>query len=132
MNDAVTLRIARPTDNLTRIAEMYERGLGLSVLARFADHDGFDGVVLGASGQPYHIEFTAQRGHAAGRAPTKDHLLVFYIRDRDAWESRCARMVDAGFRDVQSYNPYWDVRGRTFEDVDGYRVVLQNDVWGLP
>jgi hypothetical protein len=30
---------------------------------------------------------------------------------------------------VPSANPYWDRKGRTFEDVDGYRVVLQNDVW---
>ena len=26
-------------------------------------------------------------------------------------------------------NPYWEIRGRTFEDLDGYRVVLQNSAW---
>jgi len=26
-------------------------------------------------------------------------------------------------------NPYWKRNGRTFEDVDGYRVVLQNGTW---
>jgi hypothetical protein len=25
-----------------------------------------------------------------------------------------------------AFNPYWDRSGRTFEDPDGYRVVLQN------
>ena len=39
------------------------------------------------------------------------------------------RMLAAGFRSVSSANPYWDVRGRTFEDLDGYRVVLQNSAW---
>jgi hypothetical protein len=38
-------------------------------------------------------------------------------------------MMEAGFRGVVSCNPYWDVRGRTFEDLDGYRVVLQNVAW---
>ena len=49
--------------------------------------------------------------------------------DRLEWEARCARMVAAGFRGVSSANPYWDVRGRTFEDLDGYHVVLQNSAW---
>jgi NAD(P)-dependent dehydrogenase (short-subunit alcohol dehydrogenase family) len=32
-------------------------------------------------------------------------------------------------RRVSSYNACWDVHGWTFEDVDGYRVVLQNSAW---
>jgi hypothetical protein len=123
------MRVARPTDNLAGIAAMYANGLGFTVLAEFADHDGFDGVILGHPRQPYHLEFTTQRGQEAGRAPSKDHLLVFYIADRDEWEESCARMVAAGFRGAASYNPYWNVHGRTFEDIDGYRVVLQNATW---
>jgi len=38
-------------------------------------------------------------------------------------------MLAAGFRQVASFNPYWDRCGRTFEDFDGYRVVLQNAEW---
>jgi hypothetical protein len=34
-----------------------------------------------------------------------------------------------GYEPVKSYNPYWDRKGKTFEDVDGYRVVLQNSTW---
>jgi hypothetical protein len=123
------LRVARPTDNLATTAAMYEAGLGFAVLARFTDHEGFDGVILGHPRYPYHFEFTQQRGHSVGTAPTKDHLLVFYIPDGDEWEESCARMLAAGFRRVSSYNPYWDVHGRTFEDVDGYRVVLQHSAW---
>jgi hypothetical protein len=36
---------------------------------------------------------------------------------------------DAGFRMVPSFNPYWAMPGRTFEDANGYRVVLQNPAW---
>ena len=124
-----TMRVARPTDRLADITAMYTTGLGLSVLAAFTDHDGFDGVILGHPEDHYHLEFTTHRGHHVGRAPTQDHLLVFYIPDRDAWDHACARMTAAGFLDVPSYNPYWDVHGRTFEDLDGYRVVLQNAPW---
>ena len=123
------LRVARPTDNLSAIAEMYTKGLGFVVLADFQDHERFAGVVLGHPSQPYHIEFTAELGHQVGKAPTKDHLLVFYIPEQQEWESSCERMMTAGFRRVSSYNPYWEVRGSTFEDLDGYRVVLQNASW---
>jgi hypothetical protein len=34
-----------------------------------------------------------------------------------------------GYKHVQAFNPYWDVAGKTFEDPDGYRVVLQNARW---
>jgi hypothetical protein len=78
MQPGAVLRIARPTDHLTVIAEMYATGLGFTTLAQFADHDGFDGIILGHPHQPYHLEFTTQPGHQVDTAPTQDHLLVFY------------------------------------------------------
>ena len=41
----------------------------------------------------------------------------------------CAKMRGAGFDPVTSLNPYWDRLGATYEDPDGYRVVLQNAAW---
>lgn len=123
------LRVARPTDQLEAIVAMYKAGLSLEVLGSFENHQGFDGVMLGHAGMEYHFEFTHHHGHSVGKAPTKDNLLVFYISDRDAWEARCKQMEAAGFTPVQSYNPYWDRLGRTFEDLDGYRVVIQNADW---
>src|SRR5215475_875774 len=103
MKAGVVIRVARPTDHLTAIAEMYAIGL----------------------------DFTTQRGHQVGKAPTQDHLLVFYLPDQDEWKVSCARMIAAGFQRVPSYNPYWEAQGQTFEDLDGYRVVLQNAAWTL-
>jgi YycE-like N-terminal domain len=77
MKTGAVLRIARPTDHLTAIAEMYAKGLVFTVLAQFEDHDGFDGIILGHPQSPYHLEFTTHRGHQVGKAPTQDHLLVF-------------------------------------------------------
>jgi len=125
------LRVARPSDDLEAVVGFYRDGLGLQVLDRFADHNGFDGVMLGRAGAPYHLEFTRAHGHAAGKAPTPDNLLVFYFPDPEAWRSAVDRMRAAGFAPVASFNPYWDRAGATFEDPDGYRVVLQRGAWRL-
>jgi catechol 2,3-dioxygenase-like lactoylglutathione lyase family enzyme len=128
--DAVpTLRIARPTDDLEALLPFYRDGLGMSILYRFEDHDGFDGVMLGNENAPYHLEFTRAHGHRAGKAPTQDNLLVFYIPDGAAHVAAVARMRAAGFEPVPSFNPYWDVEGVTFEDPDSYRVVIQRAAW---
>ncbi|MFD2262314.1 VOC family protein [Lacibacterium aquatile] len=123
------LRVARPTDAMAAVERFYTQGLGLGVLARFEDHEGFDGVILGGAGAPYHLEFTHHRGHTVGRAPTEDNLLVFYYPERAVWQAAVDRMLSAGYVPVASYNPYWDTDGRTFEDPDGYRVVLQGAAW---
>jgi catechol 2,3-dioxygenase-like lactoylglutathione lyase family enzyme len=123
------LRAARPTDDLDAVVAFYRDGLGLEVLAAFRDHDGFDGVMLGSPGGGYHLEFTRAAGHPAGRAPSPDHLLVFYLPDETAWRAAVDRLERAGHRAMPAFNPYWDHRGRTFEDPDGYRVVLQCAAW---
>ena len=81
MDKIPTLRVARPSDNLDALLRFYEQGLGLNLLSRFENHEGFDGLMLGREGAPYHFEFTRAQGHVAGRAPTPDNLLVFYIPD---------------------------------------------------
>jgi prolyl oligopeptidase len=38
-------------------------------------------------------------------------------------------LIEAGFREVPSFNPYWMQQGRTFEDRDGYRLVIERAAW---
>lgn len=123
------MRVARPSDDLDAVMHFYRDGLGFLVVGSFEGHDGFDGVMLGHAGAGYHLEFTRKEGHSAGRAPTLDNLLVFYLPDRGEWQAAVDRLVGLGHRPVASFNPYWDGNGRTFEDPDGYRVVLQNAAW---
>lgn len=123
------LRVARPTNDLDAVRRFYRDGLGLTELGSFEDHEGFDGVMLGHSGQQVHLEFTRQRGHDAGRAPTRDNLLVFYLPDADEHRRAVERMRAHGYAPVASANPYWDRGGVTFEDPDGYRVVLYSRSW---
>jgi hypothetical protein len=108
---------------------MYIQGLRIHVIASFQDHEGFDGIVLGKLGAQYHLEFTQCRDHPVKPAPTLEDLMVFYIPDKAEWENSCADLERASFRSVVSFNPYWDVDGRTYEDDDGYRIVLQNAEW---
>jgi catechol 2,3-dioxygenase-like lactoylglutathione lyase family enzyme len=123
------LRVARPTDDLEAVVRFYRNGLGLDVLYEFQGHDGSDGVMLGKKGAGYHLEFTRKAGHLAGKAPTADNLLVFYLPDRAAWQGAIERLARHGYQPVPAFNPYWDRHGRTFADPDGYRVVLQNAAW---
>jgi orotate phosphoribosyltransferase len=123
------LRVARPTDDLNAVIQFYREGLGFEVVGSFTNHDGFDGVMLGHAGAGHHLEFTRKAGHAAGKAPSQDNLLVFYLPDAGAWSDAVGRMEAAGYAPVPAFNPYWDRNGKTFEDPDGYRVVLQNAGW---
>jgi hypothetical protein len=129
MSRGPVLRVARPTDRLDELAKMYTEGLGLDVLDAFANHDGFDGVILGRRDQSYHLEFTRQPGDRGASARSDEHLLVFYVPEAEEWVACCARMAKAGFRTVKSSNPFWDSIGATFEDIDECRVVLVNAQW---
>lgn len=122
----VHLRVARPSDNINALLPFYCDGLGFEVLLRFKEHEGFNGIMLGHRNAGYHLEFTSKTGHAAGRAPTQDNLLIFYLPRTEEYEAAVSKMTKSGFASVPSFNPYWDRCGKTFEDADGYRVVLAN------
>ena len=123
------IRIARPTNDFDSIIKFYTTGLGFDILGRFYDHDGFSGIMLGHTGAGYHLEFTSKKGECAGEVPSEDNLLVLYIPDKAEWQAKVDRMQTGGFEPVPSFNPYWDANGLTFEDCDGYRIVLQNAAW---
>ena len=126
---ALHLRIARPVSDLARAVAMYVEGLGWQVLGSFEDHAGFDGVMLGVAGAGHHLEFTCCRDHPVAPTPTIEDLLVLYIPQFDEWAAACARMLAAGFEPVAAFNPYWDARGRSYRDPDGYRTVLCHGAW---
>ena len=99
------LRVARPSDDLEAVVRFYRDGLGLDTLYECNDHDGFDGVMLGREGAGYHLEFTRKRGHRAGKAPTEDNLLVFYLPDRAEWEQAVEDSNDTATGQCQLSTP---------------------------
>ncbi|NWG47169.1 MAG: VOC family protein [Alphaproteobacteria bacterium] len=131
MEAVVDFRVARPSNDLARLRQFYVDGLSLEVLAEFVGHEGFDGLILSLPDGHTQIEFTKAAGHVAPRAPTEDHLLVFYIDSVSAHTAAVLRMQAHGFEPVRSFNPYWDRHGVTFEDPEGYRVVIVRGAYPL-
>ncbi|HKP71348.1 MAG TPA: VOC family protein [Pyrinomonadaceae bacterium] len=124
---AVQVRVARPTRRLKELVSFYSEGLGLEVVGSFAGHAGYTGVMLGLPGRAYHLEFTEHEDAQTDYPPpSRDNLLVFYIPDRAAVERLAARLASMGYPSVPPENPYWNERGVTVEDPDGWRVVLMN------
>ena len=122
----IVMRVGRPTDNLEEIIKMYTEGLGFEVIGGFDNHGDFSGRMVGHRKHHFHLEFTTHIREKAGRAPTKENLLVFYLPDDNEFREAIDRISKSGFRKVKSFNPYWDAGAQTFEDIDGYRVVLNN------
>lgn len=119
------VRVARPTDQLAAIETFYSNHLGLPVIYRFQGHAGYEGVMIGLPGTEYHLEFTSHADGSPCRAPTADNLLVLYFHGDAQMFDAVERLAGAGHRPVEAENPYWaGVGAMTFEDPDGWRVVL--------
>jgi YycE-like N-terminal domain len=73
MKASAVLRVARPTDYLAAIAEMYATGLDFTVLAQFEDHDGFDALFSSIPSSSTIWSSQLNGGHQVGKAPTEDH-----------------------------------------------------------
>ena len=119
------LRVARHTERLDALVRFYRDGLGLRELGGFDDHDGYRGVFLEVPGTGAHLELTAGGVHGAP-VPHPESLLVLYLGDEDAVRTVAARLT---VEPVAPANPYWAEHGLTFEDPDGFRVVLVPERW---
>jgi catechol 2,3-dioxygenase-like lactoylglutathione lyase family enzyme len=119
------LRVARHTERLDELVAFYRDGIGLPELGSFHDHDGYDGVFLDLPGTGAHLELTTGGAHGAPE-PHPESLLVLYLGGEEAVEAVAARL-DA--EPVEPANPYWAQHGLTFEDPDGFRVVLVPEPW---
>jgi catechol 2,3-dioxygenase-like lactoylglutathione lyase family enzyme len=121
---SMEVRVARPTDKLPEVVAFYRDALGLPVIGQFEGHAGYSGVMLGLPGSSCHLEFTHFEHGSPCPAPTKDNLLVLYLPDSQMYEAAVTRMKAHGHGPVEPENPYWKEQSVTFEDPDGWRVVL--------
>jgi catechol 2,3-dioxygenase-like lactoylglutathione lyase family enzyme len=121
----VQLRVARHTERLDDLVRFYRDGIGLTEIGRFWDHDGYAGVFLEVPGTGAHLELTAGGSHGMP-SPHPESLLVLYLGDAQTVRTVCSRL-DA--EPVVPANPYWGEHGTTFEDPDGFRVVLVPERW---
>jgi GNAT superfamily N-acetyltransferase/catechol 2,3-dioxygenase-like lactoylglutathione lyase family enzyme len=122
---AMRLRVARHTERLDELVAFYRDGLGLTEIGGFRGHDGYRGVFLAVPGTNTHVEFTTGGGHGAP-SPHPESLLVLYLGDAEAVRAVASRLgVDA----IAPANPYWAEHGTTFQDPDGFRIVLVPEAW---
>ena len=126
--DIQQVRISRPTNQLAALMRFYRDGLGLEILLEFtSDAAGYGGVVFRLPETRIHLEFcTHIHGFTDPRPPTKENLLVLYISKPDQVIQLEQRMSQLGFPSVPATNPHWDKGGVTFEDPNGWRVVLMH------
>lgn len=120
---AVQLRIARATRRLAEMTRFYRDGLALEITDQFEDHDGYSGVVF-ALGVGVELELTRHTSGRIGAAPDGDDLLVLYLPSAAAIALARNRLESSGYASVAPLNPYWRGWAATFEDPDGWRVVL--------
>ena len=116
-------RIARHTKDLNRIIDFYGRVLGLKILGEFKNHQNYDGFLLGIPGYDWHLEFTIS-DTLPYHYPDDDDLLVFYAETVDEFNIIKEKFIANKIKPVYPKNPYWQKNGITFEDPDGYRIVI--------
>jgi catechol 2,3-dioxygenase-like lactoylglutathione lyase family enzyme len=119
------LRVARHTERLEEVVAFYRDRIGLGEVGGFRGHDGYEGVFLEIPGSGAHLELTSGGAHGAP-APHPESLLVLYLGDEETLGAVASRL---GADPVPPANPYWAEHGLTFEDPDGFRVVLVPEAW---
>jgi len=120
----ISVRLARPSRDLTATVRFYTEGLGLTVL--WQGSGPHEIVMLGWPGATWHLELVGGDDVPAP-APTAEDLLVLYLGG-PVDEELVRRLEEAGGRRV-SQGDYWDRWGVTVADPDGYRLVLSTRSW---
>ena len=126
---AVQFRTARPTNNLEKVKTFYTEALGLELLGSFKGHDGYDGIMLAMPDKTHHLEFTQYEKYTELPKTTKEHLTVLYYSSAEAYKTANERIQRLGILPVEPENPYWKDKSETYEDPDGWRVILFNGVY---
>lgn len=122
-------RIARPTKNIKVITKFYNEILGFEIIGSFANHNGYDGIMLGLPNEKYHLEFTQNLFQEYLPMPTKENLLVFYFGSNEEYFSAIDRIKNLGIESVEPENPYWENKSMTYEDPDKWRIVFFNGLY---
>ncbi|MFF1462872.1 VOC family protein [Streptomyces sp. NPDC058330] len=125
------LRIARPSRDLEAAEVFWVAGLGLEVLYRH-EADGASGkhalLMVGRPDASWHLELVRDPAAPVDPRPTPEDLLVVYLGE-PVPDSLIERLGRHGGKRVPAHNPYWDTWGVTFQDPDGYLLVLSTRTW---
>lgn len=116
-------RLARHTIRLNEIEAFYTQILGLKILGRFQDHDGYHGIFLGFPEQNWHLEFTTSDSEPESKFDADD-ALVFYPETEVEYHKILNQLdVHSIIRTIPK-NPYWTKFGIQFQDPDGAFIII--------
>lgn len=116
-------RVARHTSDLQKIEAFYTSILGLDVLGKFHDHDGYNGLFLGHKNFDWHLEFTTSSSPAK-HLFDPDDLLVFYPENQQAYSEILMRIHKYKIEVVSASNPYWNKNATVIQDPDGFFISI--------
>ena len=116
-------RYTRHSKNINRAIDFYGRVLGLKVLGELRNCKNYYSVFLGLPGESWHLEFIAS-DEGPANCPDENDLLVFYAESAGEFNIIKERFILNRVKRVEPKNPYWERNGITFEDPDGYRIVI--------
>lgn len=102
----------------------WTRVVGLDLLGRFDDHEGYDGIILGYLNETWELELTWHTSNAIHSAPTDEDIIVLYMSASLA-DDLHHRLHAAAFPSRSHANPYWEANGATiYTDPDGYALIV--------
>ena len=118
------MRVAHPTTDVERAITFWTQVVGLEKLSRFEDHEGYDGVILGNSGDQWEIEVTHHSSGLPLPSPSEEDIIVLYLNNKLAAEIT-DRLRHSGHPAKEHPNPYWQAMGASVHtDPDGYTLIL--------
>ena len=118
------MRVARPTTDIERAITFWTQIVGLEILSRFEDHEGYDGVILGNSGDQWEIEVTHHSSGMPLPSPSEEDIIVLYL-NRELARGITDRLRQAGHPPKEHPNPYWQaMEASAHTDPDGYTVII--------
>jgi catechol 2,3-dioxygenase-like lactoylglutathione lyase family enzyme len=118
------MRVARPTTDIERAITFWTQVVGLEILSRFEDHEGYDGVILGNSGDQWEIEVTHHSSGMPLPSPSEEDIIVLYL-NRELARGITDRLRHAGHPPKEHPNPYWQaMRAFVHTDPDGYTLII--------
>jgi catechol 2,3-dioxygenase-like lactoylglutathione lyase family enzyme len=120
------LRVARHTEDLQKMQRFYEHILGLAIVGNFSDHDGYDGIMLGIAGQPWHLEFTSTPGDSSTHSAVagEEDFLVFYPTSMDAYQEILDKIAAEKLPTYIPKNPFWQAHAIMIKDPDGFSILI--------
>ncbi|WP_313384106.1 VOC family protein [Chishuiella sp.] len=117
------LRVARHTNDISRILDFYTKIIGFDLLGEFKNHDNYDGIFLGKKNENWHLEFTTSI-EQANHYSDEDDCLVFYVNTKNEYDEIIHRIHQNNISIINSKNPYWNLNGVTIKDPDGFNVII--------